>query len=161
MWVGCTWDEHEHDDLTRATPAHCTRVSQPTVSWEMNDFMACVYRTKSPKYLWISGLVLLWHLCLQASATLLLEWQAHIKTFLSFCWFGGCILLIQSCVVLTVVCIRNTRCILSQTFFFFVMFDNCMFSQASSTYYAWIQLKLCFVYYCITHFTKYISCMLL
>lgn len=69
------------------------------------------------------------------------------KTFLSFFFFFFfglvvCILLIQSCAVWLIDWLKH-KVHPSQT----LEFDVCMFSQASSTYYAWIQLKLLF--FCI------------
>lgn len=107
------------------------RVSCPTDSWEM----------EWPKYLQYS----VWFACEPLCSTVCL---VHV--------------LIQSCVVINWLIDWLTdwsaaQGALKSNFF---QFDNCTFSQASSTYYAWISLKLFFVYYCISQFKrKYISCL--
>lgn len=103
---------------------------------------------KSPKYL--SGSLLLWHLLLPANFLPQMEvrsftaWQgsSHYISFYLFVWWLYCVdpkLCISKWWTEWLADrVSKTRGASKSNFFQF----DCLFLQASSTYYAWIQLKL-------------------
>lgn len=147
--------------LTRATLAHCTCVSQPTNSWKIKHFWVASAHEKPQ----IPLVQYLSQFCFDTCAheplvcCRLERLVADISFFLRVWWLYPVDPKLRSYEPddwLTVLFSSETQGAYTSNL---SQFDNCMFSQASSTYYACWSFVLYIIVYHI--FTMYISCMFL